>query len=99
MSKSGLSNARLKRLHEAAARSVEAGELPGAITLIHRHGETVVDVVGYRDVARATRLERDSIFRIASMSKPITAVAAMILVEEGKLRLDEPVDQIGRAHV
>jgi CubicO group peptidase (beta-lactamase class C family) len=54
----------------------------------------VVDVVGYRDVARATRLERDSIFRIASMSKPITAVAAMILVEEGKLRLDEPVDRL-----
>ena len=94
MSKSSLSNARLKRLHEAASRSVEAGEIPCAITLIHRHGETVIDVVGHKDIARGTKIERDSIFRIASMSKPITAVAAMILVEEGKLRLDEPVDRL-----
>ncbi|HEY5410353.1 MAG TPA: serine hydrolase domain-containing protein, partial [Caulobacteraceae bacterium] len=64
------------------------------ISLIHRRGETVIEVVGHQDIARGTRLERDSIFRIASMSKPITAVAAMILVEEGKLRLDEPVDRL-----
>ena len=94
MSKSGLSNARLKRLHAAAKRSVEAGELPGVITLIHRRGETVVDVVGAMDKDTGVKLERNSIFRIASMSKPITAVAAMILVEEGKLRLDEPVDRL-----
>ena len=94
MSKSGLSNARLKRLHSAAKRSVEAEELPGVITLIHRRGETVIDVVGAKDKETGAKLERDSIFRIASMSKPITAAAAMILVEEGKLRLDEPVDRL-----
>ncbi len=66
----------------------------GAITLIHRRGETVVDVTGLKDRERGTPLERDSIFRIASMTKPITAAAAMILVEEGKLRLDEPVDRL-----
>ena len=94
MSKGGLSNARLKRLHGAARQAVETGEVAGAITLVHRKGETVVDVVGHKDKEGAARLGRDSIFRIASMSKPITAVAAMILVEEGRLRLDEPVDRL-----
>ena len=94
MSKGGLSNTRLKRLHGAARRAVETGEVAGAITLIHRKGETLVDVVGHKDKEGAARLGRDSIFRIASMSKPITAAAAMILVEEGKLRLDEPVDRL-----
>ena len=94
MSKSGLSNGRIKRLHHAAERAVETGEVAGAITLIHRHGETVIDVVGKMDKDKPGKLERDSIFRIASMSKPITAAAAMILVEEGKLRLDEPVDRL-----
>lgn len=94
MSKSGLSNARLERLHDGAKRSVEAGEVPGIITLIHRRGETVVEVVGNKHLGKDDPLERDSIFRIASMSKPITAVAAMILVEEGRLRLDEPVDAL-----
>ena len=92
MSKSGLSHARLKRLHGAAKRAVEAGEAPGIITLVHRKGETEVDVVGRKAFESDAKLERDSIFRIASMSKPITAVAAMILVEEGRLRLDDPVD-------
>jgi CubicO group peptidase (beta-lactamase class C family) len=92
MSKSGLSNARLKRLHSAAKRAVEEGEAPGIITLVHRKGETEVDVVGRLAFEGEAKMERDSIFRIASMSKPITAVAAMILVEEGRLRLDEPVD-------
>jgi CubicO group peptidase (beta-lactamase class C family) len=93
-SKSGLSKKRLKRLHDAAERYVEAGQIAGAITLIERRGETFVDVVGLADRERGTWLKRDSIFRIASMSKPVTAVAAMILVEEGKLRLDEPVDRL-----
>ena len=94
MSKSGLSNGRIKRLHDAAKRAVETGEVAGAITLVHRRGETVIDVVGQKDKDKPGKLERDSIFRIASMSKPITAAAAMILVEEGKLRLDEPVDRL-----
>ena len=94
MSKGGLSNTRLKRLHGAARQAVETGEVAGAITLIHRKGETLVDVVGHKDKEGSARLGRDSIFRIASMSKPITAAAAMILVEEGKLRLDEPVDRL-----
>jgi CubicO group peptidase (beta-lactamase class C family) len=93
-SKSGISKARLKRLHSAAAGYVESGHVAGAITLIWRRGETYVDVVGLQDLERRRPLKRDSIFRIASMSKPITAAAAMILVEEGRLRLDEPVDRL-----
>jgi CubicO group peptidase (beta-lactamase class C family) len=90
----GLSKGRMKRLHEAVSGYVESGEVVGAITLIERRGETHVDVVGLADRERGTPLKRDSIFRIASMSKPITAAAAMILVEEAKLRLDEPVDRL-----
>ena len=96
MSKSngGLSKPRLKRLHNVVQGYVDSGEVVGAITLIDRRGETHVDMVGLADRNRKTPLKRDSIFRIASMSKPITAVAAMILVEEGKLRLDEPIDRL-----
>ena len=94
MSKSGLSNGRIKRLHARAQEAVETGEVAGVITLIHRRGETIVDIAGHKHLEQPGKLERDSIFRIASMSKPITAAAAMILVEEGKLRLDEPVDRL-----
>ena len=93
-SKGGLSAARLGRMHDAVEGYVESGYVPGAITLIHRKGETVVDVVGRQDSEGGPAMKRDSIFRIASMTKPITAVATMILVEEGKLRLDEPVDRL-----
>jgi CubicO group peptidase (beta-lactamase class C family) len=93
-SNGGLSKSRLKRLHHAVEGYVESGEVVGAITLIERKGETHVDVVGLADRENKTPLKRDSIFRIASMSKPITAAAAMILVEEAKLRLDEPVDRL-----
>lgn len=94
MSKSGLSKARLQRLHKMADGYVASGQVVGAITLVHRRGETDVHVTGLADKARGKALKRDSIFRIASMSKPITAAAAMILVEEGRLRLDEPVDRL-----
>ena len=96
MSKSngGLSKPRLKRMHNMVQGYVDSGEAVGAITLVSRRGETHVDVVGLADRERKTPLKRDAIFRIASMSKPITAVAAMILVEEGKLRLDESVDRL-----
>ena len=93
-SKSGLSSARLDRMHKAVEGYVANGHVIGAITLIHRHGETHVDVVGLQDRERKIWLKRDTIFRIASMTKPITATAAMILVEEGNLRLDEPVDRL-----
>lgn len=72
-------------MHEVLAGYVERGELPGYVALVSRRGEVHVDCAGY---------ERDTIFRIASMSKPVAAAAACILVEEARLRLDDPVDEL-----
>jgi CubicO group peptidase (beta-lactamase class C family) len=66
--------------------------MPGLVTLVSRRGEVHVDAIG-RMAFGGTPMQRDSIFRIASMTKPVTAVAAMILVEQCKLRLDDPVDR------
>ncbi|HEY3078899.1 MAG TPA: serine hydrolase domain-containing protein [Chloroflexota bacterium] len=90
---SGLSKARLGRLREALARHVEHGNVPGLVAVVHRRGETHVEALGARGVGMGP-VGRDTIFRIASMSKPVAAVAAMILVEECRLRLDDPVDEL-----
>jgi CubicO group peptidase (beta-lactamase class C family) len=88
----GLSKARLGRMHEVMAGYVEAGDMPGLVTLVSRDGEIFVDAIG--SIAfDGPPMQRDTIFRITSMTKPVTAVAAMILVEECKLRLDDPVDR------
>lgn len=83
---------RLDQMHEAMAALVEAGMAPGLVTAISRGGEDHVDAIGMMDVEGAVPMRRDTIFRIASLTKPITAVAAMTLVEEAILRLDDPVD-------
>ena len=71
---------------------VAQGTLSGAVTLLWRRGEVVqVDLVGHRDIEAGLPMERDTLFRIASMTKPVTSIAIMMLVEEGKLRLDDPV--------
>ena len=93
MNVSGLSRARLSRMHSIMAGYVESGAVPGVVTLVARHGEVVADAIGAKAVGGAA-MQRDTIFRIASMTKPITAVAAMILVEECTLRLDDPVDEL-----
>jgi CubicO group peptidase (beta-lactamase class C family) len=92
MNSGGLSKPRLGRLHEVMAGHVEAGEMPGLVTLVSRRGEIHVDAIGRLAIDGAP-MQRDGIFRISSMTKPVTAVAAMILVEECKLRLDDPVDR------
>jgi CubicO group peptidase (beta-lactamase class C family) len=94
MSSAGLSNARLGRLHDVMASYVERGEVPGLVTLVSRRGETHVEALGMKALGGSDPVQRDTIFRIASMTKPITAAAAMILVEECKLRLDDPVDAL-----
>src|SRR5437762_13609294 len=93
MSTGGLSRARLARMHDVMAGYVERGEVPGLVTLVSRRGEVHVDVIGTQAIGDSPSMRRDTIFRISSMTKPITAVATMILVEECKLRLDEPVDR------
>jgi CubicO group peptidase (beta-lactamase class C family) len=94
VSQGGLSEERLERLHELMAGYVEQGNPPGLITLVSRGDDVDVDVAGVTAIDGSELMRRDSIFRIASMSKPITAAAAMILVEETKLRLDDPVDEL-----
>ncbi len=93
MSTAGLSKARLSRMHEFMAGYVERGEVPGLVTLVSWRGEVHVDVIGTQAIGDSPPMRRDTIFRISSMTKPITAAATMILVEECKLRLDEPVDR------
>ena len=94
MSTGGLSKARLGRMHDVMAGYVERGDVPGVVTLVSRRGEVHVDAIGMKAIRSGDPIRRDTIFRISSMTKPITAVAAMILVEECKLRLDEPVDRL-----
>jgi CubicO group peptidase (beta-lactamase class C family) len=94
MSTGGLSKARLRRMHDVMARHVERGDVPGLVTLVSRRGEVHVDTIGAKAVGGSDPIRRDTIFRVASMTKPITAAATMILVEECRLRLDEPVDRL-----
>jgi len=94
MSDGRLSKERLGRMHDVMAGHVERGEVPGLVTLVSRRGEVHVDAIGMKAAGGSNPMRRDTIFRIASMTKPITAAAAMILVEECKLRLDEPVDRL-----
>jgi CubicO group peptidase (beta-lactamase class C family) len=71
---------------------VESGVVPGVVTLVSRRGEVHVDAIGTKTFGGSDPMRRDTIFRVASVTKPIVAAAAMILVEECALRLDEPVD-------
>src|ERR1039457_2364758 len=87
----GLSAERLKRLHEVMTGYVERGEVPGLVTLVARRGEGHIDAVGAMPAGSEEPMRRDTIFRISSMTKPVTAAAAMILIEECAIRLDEPV--------
>src|SRR5260370_7700124 len=93
MSAGGLPKVRLGRMHDVMAGYVERGDVPGLVTLVSRRGEVHVDAIGTRAIADPAPMRRDTIFRISSMTKPITAAATMILVEECKVRLDEPVDR------
>ena len=93
MSEGSFSKSRLARMHDSMSRHVESGYVPGLVTLVARRGEVHVDAIGTQDVGGTAPMRRDTIFRIASLTKPITAAAAMMLVEECKLRLDDPVDR------
>ena len=85
---------RLKRLSDRINEGVQKGELPGAVVLIARNGKIVMfDAFGFRDREAKAPMTTDAIFRIASMTKPIVSVAAMILVEEGKLSLADRVSK------
>ena len=92
---SGLSSQRLGRIDAFLRRRyIDTGRLPGTVLLIERHGEIAHSgALGLADVARGRPIAMDSIFRIFSMTKPVTSVAFMMLVEAGEIALDDPVDR------
>lgn len=92
MTASGLSQPRLARLHDVLSGYVERGEIPGLVALVSRHGDVHVETVGTLAAGGGQPMRHDTIFRIASITKLVTAVAAMILVEECKLRLDASIE-------
>jgi CubicO group peptidase (beta-lactamase class C family) len=88
----GMSAERLARLSAGMKELVDNGRLAGVVTMVSRHGKVVeFDAAGKRDIAANAPMQKDSIFRIYSMSKPITGVAMMMLFEEGKWQLNDPV--------
>jgi CubicO group peptidase (beta-lactamase class C family) len=93
MTMAKFSRARLSRLREVLSWHVEHGEVPGLVALLSRHDEAHVEVLGKKGRGAAEPMRQDSLFRISSMTKPITAAAALILIEECKLRLDDPIDR------
>jgi CubicO group peptidase (beta-lactamase class C family) len=87
----GLSSARLRRVTEVFKADVESKAIAGAVVIVVRNGKVGYhEAFGFRDRAKNAAMTRDSIFRIASMTKPVTAVAALMLMEEGKLQLLDP---------
>src|SRR4051794_21166567 len=90
----GLAAETLAQIPAALQGVIDAGDLSGFVTLIWRKGEIAqLNTLGYRDIAGKVPMTRDTLFRIASMTKPVTSVAAMMLMEEGKLKLDDPVSR------
>src|SRR5207302_311186 len=90
----GFSPSRLARIAAWQQTQINAGAFSGAVAAIARNGRVAyLQAVGFRDQAKTSPLERDAIFWIASMTKPVTSIAAMMLVEEGKLDLAAPISQ------
>ena len=90
----GLSSVRLRRVAEALRRDVEAGQLPGGVLGIMRAGKLAyLEATGYRDAITREPLKTDAIFSIASMTKAMTSTAIMLLVEEGRILLADPVSK------
>src|SRR5580765_1422049 len=88
----GLDPQRLQRLERLIAADVQKGRIPGVVMLISRDGKVVMNkAIGQQDAQKGLAMKPDSIFRIYSMTKPIVSVAAMMLVEEGRLQLSDPV--------
>ncbi|HEY6025127.1 MAG TPA: serine hydrolase domain-containing protein [Pseudolabrys sp.] len=88
----GLSSARLRRVSDALRADIDKDLVPGAVVLVARRGKIAcLEALGYRDREAGAAMKADTIFRIASMTKPFTSVATMMLAEEGKLLIADPV--------
>jgi CubicO group peptidase (beta-lactamase class C family) len=89
---SGFTEAALAQIAPALQGVIDAGDLSGFVTLVWRKGEVAqVLTLGQRDIEAGLPMTRDTLFRIASMTKPVTSIAALMLLEEGKLRLEDPI--------
>jgi len=90
----GFAPDRMPRIREAVQKHVDAGEVSGVVTLVARRGKIAhFEAYGLQDLESKKPMPKDGIFRLASMSKPITAVAVMMMIEEGKVRLTDPVSR------
>ncbi|HEX4304059.1 MAG TPA: serine hydrolase domain-containing protein [Rhizomicrobium sp.] len=88
----GFSAERLAKIAPTLQPIIDAGDLSGFVTLTFRHGKIAqLLTLGQRDIAKELPMERDTLFRIASMTKPVTSIAALMLMEEGKFKLDDPI--------
>ena len=88
----GLSRARLARIAPAMKEQVDKNIFPGAVTIVARHGQVVhYEAHGYMDAGKSMPMKKDALFRLASMTKPIVTAAAMMLVEQGRMNLHEPI--------
>ncbi len=90
----GFSSERLERIQDVARRHIDSGDFSGAVTLVARKGRLVhLEAHGLMDLDAKKPMPRDAVFRIASMTKPVVAVAILMMMEEGKLRLSDPVSK------
>jgi CubicO group peptidase (beta-lactamase class C family) len=90
----GLSSERLKRIHDLMERRIEARDISGAVTLVARKGKVAhFEAQGLMDIETNKPMTKDAIFRIASMTKPVVGVAILMMIEEGKVRLSDPVSR------
>jgi CubicO group peptidase (beta-lactamase class C family) len=90
----GLSTERLQRIHETVQRHIDAHDISGAVTVVARKGKLAhLEAYGLMDIDSNKTMSKDSMFWIASMSKPITGTAILMLMEEGKIRLTDPVSK------
>jgi len=92
MSTTGLSKSRLERMHQVLSGHIEQKEMPGLVAIVSHHDDVHVEALGTLAFDNPAPMKRNTIFRIASITKLITAVAAMILVEECKIRLDDSIE-------
>jgi CubicO group peptidase (beta-lactamase class C family) len=90
----GMSSERLQRVNDVVKSYIDSGQISGAVTMVERKGRVAhFEAQGLMDIENKTPMRKDAIFRMASMSKPVTGVAILMLMEEGKLRLTDPVSR------
>src|SRR5260221_2707163 len=90
----GMSPDRLKRINEVVQQYIASNQISGAVTVVARKGRVAhFEAQGLMDIDAKAPMRKDAIFRMASMSKPVTGVAILMLMEEGKLRIGDPVSQ------